>query len=156
MNLDFDSGLSMNRSESKVWDQSLLLNILSITSTSYLLTVFVITLIPSLAVLRMGATLEGLERGYNGSVCSTRRQSAAVDKTEPTRQKLKLEFLNSINAMFSPFKDHFNLDHDVTASNDVVNLGNIFVILMVGNRTKQQTRPKADKVYPKDWFKYSL
>ena len=82
----------------------------------------------------MGATLEGLERGYNGSVCSTRRQSAAVDKTEPTRQKLKLEFLNSINAMFSPFKDHFNLDHDVTASNDVVNLGNIFVILMVGNR----------------------
>ena len=47
--------------------------------------------------------------------------------------------------MFSPFKDHFNLDHDVTASKDFVNLGNLFVILMVGKRAKQKS---------KNWRKY--
>ena len=51
---------------SEVWDRNLLI--------SYLLTLFVITLIPSLAVLRMGATLESLERGYNGSVAQCARR----------------------------------------------------------------------------------
>ena len=39
-----------------------------------------------------------------------------------------------VKIMFSPFKDHFNMglsSHDVATSKEILNLGGLFVILMV-------------------------